>query len=130
MTDQITKRPAKEDDLGLIYDTWPKGAWFSGVYGHNGDKDQWFTVFYRRAQSVLRRADVTIACLETDPDFILGYSIIDGETLEWIYVKDSYRKQGIARFLLKDKSVVAVNEKTITKLGLRLKPKLNPQENP
>lgn len=130
MTDNVIKRPMAESDLPIIYNGWPKGSWYSGVRGRKGDRAQWFVAFYARARAILKRADVTIACLESDPDFILGYSIIDGETLEWIYVKEDYRKQGIARFLLKDKSVVAVNEKTITKLGLRLKPKLNPQENP
>lgn len=124
MNDTVTKRPAVETDLGAIYDSWPKGAWFAGVYPKDGDKDEWFTVFYKRINDILTRANVTIACLESDPDFILGYTITDGEKLEWIYVKGRYRRQGIAKFLLRGSHVASINEETITKIGQKLRSKL------
>ena len=43
--------------------------------------------------------------------------MIDGTNLEWISVKEDYRKQGIATLLLKDKLLKGFNESNLTKIG-------------
>lgn len=124
MDDQIVKRKFRESDTAIIYDTWPKGAWYAKATPVQTDRDLWFDSFYAYMQSILERATVVIACLSTDPDFIVGYAVMDGDNLEWIYVKSMFRQQGVAKFLLKNLPIEAVNTSTITKIGQRLLPKL------
>ena len=52
---------------------------------------------------------VKIACLTEDPEVILGYSITEGDIIHWVYVKEMWRKQGIAKMLLPKNIKTATN---------------------
>ena len=57
----------------------------------------------RAIRSTLKEPDVTVkvACEKKQPLFILGYSVLQGNSLLWVYVKGEFRKQGIATALAK-----------------------------
>lgn len=129
MDEQIVKRAFRETDTAIIYDTWAKGAWYAKQKPIRTDRDQWFQSFHAYIQSILERAEISVACLSTDPDFIVGYAILDKEALEWVYVKNMFRRQGIAAFLLKNLPIAAVNTSTITKIGQQLLPKLSEERD-
>lgn len=46
-----------------------------------------------------RNIVIKIACLQEDPDVILGYSILNANyaTIHWVYVKAAWRNKGIGR---------------------------------
>ncbi len=52
-----------------------------------------------------------------DPDFLLGYSLLSGKTLDYIFIKPDYRKQGLAKLLLKNKIITNVNKENLTRIG-------------
>lgn len=69
-------------------------------------------------QHLLPEADISIACMQDDPQTIMGYSIISGPTLHFIYIKEKFRKQGIATLLLKlSDGIQDINFAFITKVG-------------
>lgn len=106
-------------DTGIIMETMPKSVYYDT---HKGPPNkQWFIEYFQYLQPLLKRAFITIACDKDDHDFILGYSIVDPEhmRLEFVYVKDAYRKQNIAT-LLGYKNYEEFNYKNITKLGRQI----------
>lgn len=103
-------------DFGFVFETWPKGFYYGGLtIGIESDKKTWFQKFYLYVKKQLEEAKVYIACMSDDPTTILGYAVINGTTLEWIYVKEKFRMQGIASLLLNGKTVDSYNN--MTKLG-------------
>lgn len=103
--ERIKFRDYEPEDAAFIYDTW-----LNGLRGGNDlFKEIEINRYYRYYRSVIKflmeRYEVTkkIACLEEDEDVLLGYSITEGDTLHWIYVKPHWRKFGIGNNLLPDK---------------------------
>jgi hypothetical protein len=115
MSRVILRKFNPETDSGLIYSSWPKGVWHSPNGPINQVKTQWFTKFYQHVKHCLETGSVYIACMEDNPDFLLGYSVITGPLLEFVYVKKDFRNQGIATLLVKNKNVSKV--KNLTKIG-------------
>lgn len=113
-------------DTGLVYSTWAKGFYYSGLFINPGPKKQWFAHYHAYVQRMLKDASVSVAALADDPSTIIGYSVINGTTLEWIYVKELFRKQGIAKLLVKNKVIGEVNN--LTKIGKALAEKYNLKE--
>lgn len=113
-------------DSGFIFSSYPKGVYHGSSTAINpvsdttskeyrDFKDQWFKAFFEHVKHQLATAQVFIACLAEDPDAIIGYCIINSTTLEFIYIKEPYRKQGIAKLLIKNKEIKNVNN--ITRVG-------------
>lgn len=99
MNDVVIFREGEGTDIPLIYSTWRNAEWFSTDQSMNSNE------FFRKAtkniKEILKKSKVKIACLKNDRDFILGYSVMNKEKLEFVYVKSDYRKKGIARVLTK-----------------------------
>jgi hypothetical protein len=57
---------------------------------------------------------VFIATLTDDPHFIVGYSVLEGTHLHWVYVKSEYRETGIGTLLTKGFQTIS---NPITKIG-------------
>lgn len=101
MTSVVVRPFVPETDTGIILGTWPKGKYFSDPENLKVNKKSWFAGFYNHVISALKKSTIRIAVLADDPNFIIGYSVISSGRLEWAYVKKIYRKQGIARLLIK-----------------------------
>jgi hypothetical protein len=120
---KIILRPLKpEKDCGLIYDSYPKGVFHGGLVTPVKSKKEWMAEFYIRMKYELATCQIHIACLEDDPDTILGYSIIKNgpesfrPTLLFVYVKDEFRNKKIGTLLTKNK-FISVEQSTMTKVG-------------
>jgi GNAT superfamily N-acetyltransferase len=101
-------------DSGFIISSWPKNAYFSAAEPIHTKKDKWFRAFYEHVKHHLAHSEITIACSIDAPYAIFGYSIVDKEILEFVYVKELYRKQGIATMLVPER----IKEfRNITKIG-------------
>lgn len=127
---KIIKRPVQSSDFGLLMDSWPKGVWYASVHEIGVNKHDWFKAFYVYAKESFLNDEILIACLESTPEFVVGYAIISQEPrcLEWVYVKEIYRRQGIGTLLLKGQRLEGVNDMNLTKIGQYLLPKLSTQE--
>lgn len=102
-------------DSGFIYSTWPKSMYYGSYYDIPLAKKRWFKICFEHIKEILQVAKVYVACKSDDQDFILGYSVVNGTGLEFVYVKEAYRIQGIGRILTNNKNIKeCVN---ITKIG-------------
>lgn len=107
-----------EKDGAFVYSTWRNALWFAG--DQDEDKRDYF---YAEASQRLRRlltapdTKTQIACLEEDPDNIIGYSIMAGPHLNWVYVKIESRRQGIGKLLTRGFKTVAT---PLTHLGKKI----------
>lgn len=105
-----------ETDSGLIYDVYPKAVWYGADEPINMSKDDFFREIFNLMKGQLIYQDVHIACMEDNPDTILGFSIIDKGTLEFVFVKTHVRDEGIGTLLIRNK-YRTINTRNITKTG-------------
>lgn len=101
----FTIRDAKEEDIPFIFATWLNGNRYGNQLIGWWDKDDYFERYHRGLEAILTSQDtfITVACLNDDPDTILGYAVLGPDGLvHYVHVKDAFRKFGIARALCPD----------------------------
>jgi hypothetical protein len=116
-----------EQDQPMIYATWRNSAYYSALQRPKTAPSDFFRELSAKIKRVLKHADVKIACLEHNPQVIIGYSVSSGTHLDWIYVKDDYRHMGIGT-LLCPKNIQSY-PKDITKIGYAILTKKNQGES-
>jgi hypothetical protein len=77
--------------------------------------------FETRIGSRASRARVRIACDPEDESTILGYAVIEGTCLHYVYVRSGMRHLGIARKLLEGQPIETYSS-TTTSFRSRIKP--------
>lgn len=118
-------RPPNPTDLWFIHDSWLKSYWKSG---HAPVKD-WPTYFEGQAKRIDRLlvlSETRIACFDSSPDEIVGYAVVQGECVHWLYVKKDYRRHGAARVLAHNCTVHSVRTGVGDKVAKALNLKYNP----
>lgn len=100
--DLITTRSPHPDDLNFILSTFLRGLYHGNEFFKEIDHDSYFKNYHEVVSSLLLKPSVkvTIACLKNDRDVILGYSVTSPETLHWVFVKEAWRKIGLALDLI------------------------------
>jgi GNAT superfamily N-acetyltransferase len=71
-----------------------------------------------------------MAVLAGDPTHLVGYSVITGKHLDWVYVKADYRKQGIARLLVPQWIETVTSDMTKIGKAIREAKQLSLKEEP
>lgn len=129
---KVIVRPFNESqDAGFLFSSWPKGVYHSSAHHIELHKEEFFRIFYDYVKEMIASADISIACMSDDHDTIIGYSVIYECELQWIYVKELFRRHGIATLLVKNQIIDGFNEQNLTKAGLaiiRKHPELNQKE--
>lgn len=112
----------RETDRNFIFSTWKKGLKYGNSVSSQDPKafDRWSQDLI---STTLKQATTTIAALKEDDDVILGYSVVRGDTIDWVFVKNLWRKIGIAKELLKHITPKYVSR--VTKPGETLRIKYN-----
>lgn len=116
MSDSVVFRPAVEGDLAFIFKSWllgqyhgnrpAKGVKLTGKipvdYMGSIEQDVFMKQYHKFIESLLLEpsVEVTVACLSTDPDVVIGYSVFKRDSLIWVHVKPDWRNIGIARDLI------------------------------
>lgn len=100
--DAIVIRPAVESDVALIYSSWLRSYW-NATACNMGIEYQVYQVGQRAR--IKRLIDhVEIVCSPAVPDAIMGWRCADysgdRSSLHYVYVRQPYRRQGIAKYLL------------------------------
>ncbi len=127
--DIMAFRTGWEDDRSFILATWLRGLYYGNPLFKEIEKDVFMENYHRIISDVLDRATTTVrvAVLKDDLNVILGYAVFSSETtLHWVFVKEAWRKIGIASKLI-PQSTDTVTHLTI--LGRKIKPtamKFNP----
>lgn len=104
-------------NLPLSYKNYVLAKWKRTLRDGNDyfkliDPDRYFAAYNRYTELLLNRPNSTIrvAVLSDDPDVALGWSLIEGDTLHYVFVQKEQRNRGIG------KSLVPVDIKWITHL--------------
>lgn len=116
-----TRRFNEKTDAGFIVDSMPKEIYFDNKESRRGRVNkEWFQNFHEYLKDIFKSAHIAIATTLDDPNFILGYAIFQDTQLEFVYVKEAYRKQGIGTMLAHDQEYQSFNEANLTKLGKQI----------
>lgn len=113
---EVVIRGSRTSDLNFIMSTWLRGQRHGCTYYSEIDSKAYYDLQGLVLLDTMAnpKCSIRVACLDTEPDLILGYSVVtwSGEPLiNWVYVKSAFRGQGIANKLLE-----GVNAKTVTSL--------------
>lgn len=114
----VTRKYEEDLDAPCLFSTWRNNLWFDKPRDQK-KADQFFKAANKHIKYLLNLPDikVKIACLKDDPDMIVGYSVINKDNLEWVYVKADYRRKGIAKLLSKGIKTISV---PATRLGEKI----------
>jgi hypothetical protein len=96
----IKVRQALDADLPFIFDSW-----LNALRPHGSAKHILLPVYRDGQRRLMRklvfRSQTRVAYAAEVPDEILGYSVVEGDTCHFVYVKGPYRRMGIATGLVK-----------------------------
>lgn len=99
---KIEIRPMKDDDLVFVLASWIKSS-YSSITGYR----ERYGTYHKHMEAIIRARIksgdflVYVACLDSDPDFILGYACFGNEyTLHYAFTKQAFKKLGVCKKLL------------------------------
>ncbi len=118
-SDLLHIRPGEFDDLPFIYSTWLKGLRWGNPYFKQIDQDSYFKGQHRIIEGVLKNpaTNVSVMCTKDELGVIIGYAVSTGKTLHFVYLKQEWRGQGLAKDLVpKDFNTVS----SFTRVGLSI----------
>ncbi len=131
--DEVVIRPARHTDLNFVYASMLRGLYYGNTFFAQIDKKVFFPAYQAVLDRLLQKNNtcVVVACLASDPDCLLGFAV--GEptqrVLHYVFVKERWRRQGIAKKLLTDpKGFSTVTH--VTKIGSSLVRKYGMEFNP
>lgn len=93
----LSIRDVDVQDLNFIFSSWKRSLYYTKPYRYI-DPSTYHRCHGQLIERILNSPNVQIkvACLEDDPNIIVGYSVFQPKTLHWIYVKEDWRRQRIA----------------------------------
>jgi GNAT superfamily N-acetyltransferase len=92
----------RQSDFNFIMHTWLHSYKESGATVRYMPEKEYFETYRPMLMNKLNNAVTHVACLKDDQDVILGYLTYEyNEVVHYIFVKDSWRRLGIMKMLLK-----------------------------
>ena len=128
--DEVVLRQATPDDNAFIYATMLRSLAHSSPTFEHVNTSAFYKNYAKVVQHILRKpgTETWVACLQSEPECILGYAIHEADVLHFAFVKKAWRGQGIGRQLI---TLVPVTVCThITNIGLALAKKHSWDFNP
>lgn len=114
-----------DTDKAFVKATFLNGLYYGESWFSLIPKNIFFDNYKLIVDSMLDSPNVVIkvACQEEDEDVILGYSILsaDYQSIIWVYVKDIWRKQGVAKALTPEFPVQVTHLSALGKIILAKK---------
>lgn len=110
----VVRKFDREADQACVFATWRNSAYY-GCARKTPEAKEFFKKWTIKIREILKSAHVRVACLEDDPQTIIGYAVATGTHLEWIYVKVEYRNKGIGAMLMPKNIETVTNH--LTKIG-------------
>ena len=102
--DKIKIRPMTEGDFNFVISSWLKSYKYSGTAVRRMIDRVYYDAYEPIVKSLIKRSDVYIACLRSDPDAIVGYLAIerveDHDIIHYCNIRDIWQKMGIASYLI------------------------------
>lgn len=124
LTDENRKlfvfRPYQESDKNFIYVTWMTGLYFGNDTWRLMKRYTFYCNYQKVLDSLIPRCTITVCALADDPDTAIGYCVTRGTALDWVFIKEAWRRHGIARALIPE-GIQTVSH--MTKMVRGIKPK-------
>ena len=102
-TPQVRIRAATESDVNFIFNSWLK-CYRHSINMRGCENPVYFAQQHKVLEGLCKKASVLIACNSLDISQIFGYSVAekvdDCMVAHFVYVKDSFRRFGIATQLM------------------------------
>ena len=115
-------------DKNFVMATFLRGVYYGDTWFSLIPKNIFMNAYKKFAEAIVNnpKTIIKVACLQDDPDVMVGYSILssDFSAITWVFVKAAWRKQGIARQLLPQLPTTVTH---LTPLGKSLLPKFKTQ---
>ncbi len=117
---KILVRDIEPADLDFIQASWKNSLCYTKPYRYIPK-----SIFYNFYSSVISRIigrpgiEIKSAVLETEPNIVLGFVVYEPGIIHWIYVKEDWRRLGIAKRLM-PKGIKYSSH--ITELGWQIMP--------
>lgn len=122
-SESVIVRAAQQTDMAFIYRSILMGTYHGNKYGKGNHidskapvdffssipQDEFMASYHQYLDILFLRPNINIsvACLSSDPDVILGFSVSEPQILHFVFVKPHWRRIGIATQLVpKDINVV------------------------
>lgn len=125
-------RDANKNDHNFILATFLRGVYHGDTFFSSVPKDLFMSRYKLVAQALVgdENTKIKVACLPEDPDVVLGYSILsnDYSTINFVFVKNAWRRKGIGRSLVPLNPAYVVPQH-VTSIGKSLMHKLNHVKN-
>jgi GNAT superfamily N-acetyltransferase len=89
-------------DVPFIYSTWANSMRYSSVLGKSCRNTIFFKEYTKVIDRILSQPDTEtlIACFPEQPTVIFGYIVFQGPIIHYVFVKEAFQKQGIAKSLV------------------------------
>lgn len=107
-------------DNAMIYSTWRNNSFYSAAEKPKIKEKTFFKQKNKQIKDLLEVSHVRIACLQSDPTSIIGYSVSANTHLYWIYIKFDYRNNNIAAMLAPRVIESVPGREDLTKIGLEI----------
>ena len=100
----VSIRSANEDDHGFILNSWLKSYYDTAEISPRISREIFFKNEGKIIENLLRTELVKIICNPFDETHIYGYACFNDTpcTLHYVYIKQPFRKMGLANSLLRD----------------------------
>lgn len=100
--DLVRFRLANESDISFIFNSWLK-SFRETSKSVSISSVVYYANHHKMIEGLLKKCDVTIACEQQNPAHIFGYicaeKVTGVDVIHFTYVKESYRRLGMARLL-------------------------------
>ena len=110
---KIIIREFKPEDTNFILSAWIKSS-YANITGYR----EKYSAYHKGLESIIKRKYEdgsiipVVACLDSDPDFILGFAVFGTDyTLHYCFTKEAFKKLGVCKGLL---AYIYKNKKEIT----------------
>lgn len=119
MSSVIIRSFKPASDSNFIFSTCSNGVYYGNIAPKSihTSRARWFNDFSKYLQKQLIDSQIFIACMQDDPNIILGYSVVNNGILQFVYTKELFRKQGIATLLLRHHQPTGSNMVNMTRMG-------------
>lgn len=112
---QIKLRNLKPDDVNFVLASMLRSLYYGNEFYNKIEKASFFKNYEVIVKQILDKSQTVVAVLQEDEDVILGYSIGAPEVLHFVFVKQAWRKQGIAKKMFNLYNFTTVTH--LTKVG-------------
>lgn len=98
----VVVRPATFDDVPFVMDSWLRSFGKGRTWVFRGvDGARFYDNHRKIVEELVARSFVLVACLAEVPDALLGWACAEKDCLHYMYVKNKYRRKGVATEMLK-----------------------------